>query len=209
MNKSPKAAFSLLIPAVIFVAAGAAIFAFQNFSNKRVLSGFAGYVYSKPIFGQNRFEGILIGPSSTGWAGRKEVSKVSITPDTTVEEFDARNGGAILGKDKLPISCKASLVYRLDPSRVKEFMEDYGGIAQSSGRNDDEVADEIMLFAYKNFIPHSRAGGIKPVQCPGRLRQPAKNFRQRLHAVKQAAGRHPLYCGFRSRGGNKSPAGHH
>lgn len=31
-------------------------------------------------------------------------------------------------------------------------MEDYGGIAQSSGRNDDEVADEIMLFAYKNFI---------------------------------------------------------
>ena len=140
MNKSPKAAFSLLIPAVIFVAAGAAIFAFQNFSNKRVLSGFAGYVYSKPIFGQNRFEGILIGPSSTGWAWRKEVSKVSITPDTTVEEFDARNGGAILGKDKLPISCKASLVYRLDPSRVKEFMEDYGGIAQ------------IMLFAYKNFI---------------------------------------------------------
>ena len=102
MNKSPKAAFSLLIPAVIFVAAGAAIFAFQNFSNKRVLSGFAGYVYSKPIFGQNRFEGILIGPSSTGWAWRKEVSKVSITPDTTVEEFDARNGGAILGKDKLP-----------------------------------------------------------------------------------------------------------
>lgn len=126
MNKSPKTVFSLLIPAVIFVAAGAAIFAFQNFSNKRVLSGFAGYVYSKPIFGQNRFEGILIGPSSTGWAWRKEVSKVSITPDTTVEEFDARNGGAILGKDKLPISCKASLVYRLDPSRVKEFMEDYG-----------------------------------------------------------------------------------
>ena len=152
MNKSPITGFSLLIPAVIFVAAGAAIFAFQNFSNKRVLSGFAGYVYSKPIFGQNRFEGILIGPSSTGWAWRKEVSKVSITPDTTVEEFDARNGGAILGKDKLPISCKASLVYRLDPSRVKEFMEDYGGIAQSSGRNDDEVADEIMLFAYKNFI---------------------------------------------------------
>ena len=36
MNKSPKTAFSLLIPAVIFVAAGVAIFAFQNFSNKRV-----------------------------------------------------------------------------------------------------------------------------------------------------------------------------
>ena len=152
MNKTPRAFLSLLIPAIVIIAAGAAAFSFYNFSNKRVLSGFAGYVYSKPIFGQNKFEGILIGPSSTGWVWRREVSKVSITPDTTVEEFDARNGGAILGKDKLPISCKASLVYRLDPSRVKEFMEDYGGIAQSSGRNDDEVADEIMLFAYKNFI---------------------------------------------------------
>lgn len=60
-----------------------------------------------PFSGQNRFEGILIGPSSTGGAWRKEVSKVSITPDTTVEEFDARNGGAILGKDKLPISCQS------------------------------------------------------------------------------------------------------
>ena len=152
MNKTPRTFLSLLIPAIVIIAAGAAAFSFYNFSNKRVLSGFAGYVYSKPIFGQNKFEGILIGPSSTGWVWRREVSKVSITPDTTVEEFDARNGGAILGKDKLPISCKASLVYRLDPSRVKEFMEDYGGIAQSSGRNDDEVADEIMLFAYKNFI---------------------------------------------------------
>ncbi len=144
--------FSLLIPVAVIITGIIVAFCFSNFSNKRVLSGFAGYVYSKPIFGKNQFEGILIGPSSTGWAWRKEVSKVSITPDTTIEEFDASNGGAILGKDKLPISCKASLVYRLDPTRVKEFMEDYGGIAQSSGRNDDEVADEIMLFAYKNFI---------------------------------------------------------
>ena len=78
MNKSPKTAFSLLIPAVIFVAAGAAIFAFQNFSNKRVLSGFAGYVYSKPIFGQNRFEGILIGPSSTPIPWRTEIGRAHV-----------------------------------------------------------------------------------------------------------------------------------
>ncbi len=143
---------SMLGPVLIFILIAAGIFIYSNCGNKRVLSGFAGYVYSKPIFGQNEFKGILIGPSSTGWVWRQEVSKVSITPDTTVEEFDARNGGAILGKDKLPISCKASLVYRLDPTKVKEFMEDFGGIAQSSGRNDDEVADEIMLFAYKNFI---------------------------------------------------------
>ena len=121
MNKTPRTFLSLLIPAIVIIAAGAAAFSFYNFSNKRVLSGFAGYVYSKPIFGQNKFEGILIGPSSTGWVWRREVSKVSITPDTTVEEFDARNGGAILGKDKLPISCKASLVYRLDPSRAVSY----------------------------------------------------------------------------------------
>ncbi len=143
---------SMLVPAIIFLLLIAGVFLYNNCGNKRVLSGFAGYVYSKPNFGQNEVKGILIGPSSTGWVWRQEVSKVSITPDTTVEEFDARNGGAILGKDKLPISCKASLVYRLNPDKVKEFMEDFGGIAQSSGRNDDEVADEIMLYAYKNFI---------------------------------------------------------
>lgn len=144
---------TLVIGGIILAALIAlAIFLGANMGNKRVLSGFAGYVYEKPIFGQNKFIGILIGPSSTGWVWRQEVSKVSITPDTTVEKFDAQNGGAVLGKDKLPISCTASLVYRLDPKKVKEFMEDFGGIAQSSGRNDDEVADEIMLFAYNNFI---------------------------------------------------------
>lgn len=141
----------LAIIITLLFAAGL-IFILYNTANIRVLSGFAGYVYKKPIFGKNEFEGILIGPSSTGWAWRKEVSKVSITPETTVEKFDQSNGGAILGADKLPISCTASLVYRLDPKKVKEFMEDYGGISNSSGRNDDEVADEIMHFAYKNFI---------------------------------------------------------
>ncbi len=141
----------IVVPSLIALA-GLGVFVASNCENHRVLSGFAGYVYTKPIFGQNRFVEVIPGPSSTGWVWRRQVSKVSITPDTTVESFDAANGGAILGKDKLPISCKASLVYRLDPRKVKEFMEDYGGIAQSSGRNDDEVADEIMLFAYKNFI---------------------------------------------------------
>ncbi len=152
MKNSLQGISSLAAPVVLFAVAGGAAALFYNCQNHRVLSGFAGYVYTKPILGKNRFESVLIGPSSTGWVWRRDVSKVSITPDTTVEEFDAKNGGAILGKDKLPISCKASLVYRLDPNKVKEFMEDYGGIAQSSGRNDDEVADEIMAFAYKNFI---------------------------------------------------------
>lgn len=152
MKNSMALLASWIFPAILIAVAVCALSLFYNCKNHRVLSGFAGYVYTKPIFGQNQFEKILIGPSSTGWVWRRDVSKVSITPDTTIEEFDSRNGGAILGKDKLPISCKASLVYRLDPTRVKEFMEDYGGIAQSSGRNDDEVADEIMLYAYKNFI---------------------------------------------------------
>ncbi len=149
MKKTSVAPLGLM---ALLALGGFGIFVAANCENHRVLSGFAGYVYTKPIFGQNAFENVILGPSSTGWVWRRQVSKVSITPDTTVESFDAANGGAILGKDKLPISCKASLVYRLDPRKVKEFMEDYGGIAQSSGRNDDEVADEIMLFAYKNFI---------------------------------------------------------
>lgn len=128
------------------------VFLYNNMGNHRVLSGFAGYVYTKPIISSNQFEKVLIGPASTGFTWRREVSKVSITPETTIEHFSTQDNTAILGKDKLPISCQASMVFRLNPQRIKEFMEEYGGIAQTSGQNDDEKADEIMNFAYKNFI---------------------------------------------------------
>ncbi len=135
--------------AIIF---GTGIFLYNNMGNHRVLSGFAGYVYTKPIIGVNEFQSILIGPASTGFTWRRAISKVSITPETTIEHFSTKDNTAILGKDKLPISCQASMVFRLNPKKIKEFMEEYGGIAQTSGKNDDENADEIMEFAYKNFI---------------------------------------------------------
>ncbi len=152
LSEKSKNALGVIVAVGVIALLGALALLVANCDNHRVPSGFAGYVYTRPIFGQNAFEQVLIGPSSTGWVWRRAVSKVSITPDTTVESFDVSNGGAILGKDKLPLSCKASLVFRLNPNKVKEFMEDYGGIAQSTGRNDDEVADEIMRFAYINFI---------------------------------------------------------
>lgn len=138
--------------ATLVIIFGTGIFLYNNMGNHRVLSGFAGYVYTKPIIGSNEFQGVLIGPASTGFTWRRAVSKVSITPETTIEHFSTKDNTAILGKDKLPISCQASMVFRLNPKKIKEFMEQYGGIAQTSGKNDDEDADEIMGFAYKNFI---------------------------------------------------------
>lgn len=123
----------------------------HNISNHRVMSGFAGYVYTKPITGQSEFQEVLIGPASTGLTWRRACSKVSITPYTIMEKFDADNG-AILGADKLPITCNVSLVFRIDSTKVKEFMEEYGGIARTMGKDEDEIADEIMTFAYDNFV---------------------------------------------------------
>lgn len=145
--------FSRGLPVVIVIVVVlviSMIFLQGNMENHRVQAGFAGYNYSKPILGKNEFKRILIGPDATGLVWRQEVIKVSITPETTMESFSEKS--AILGQDKLPISCQASMVYRLNPEKIREFMENYGGIAQTTGRNDDENADEIMAFAYKNFI---------------------------------------------------------
>lgn len=141
---------SILAIIVIFLIGIGCIIIWSNMSNHRVQAGFAGYNFTKPIFGKNEFQRILVGPDATGMVWRQDVVKVSITPYTTMESFN--NSSAILGKDKLPISCQASMVYRLDPTRIQSFMENYGGIAQTGGKDEDDSADEIMKYAYNNFI---------------------------------------------------------
>lgn len=119
------------------------------------------------MFGQNKFEGILIGPSSTGWVWRREASKVSITP----EEFDARNGGAVLGKGKPPISCKASL-------------EATGGEAEGLALKEKAMEPNVLRAkAFENMRNHAKvylptgkdAEGSMPVLgMPHLDREPAK-----------------------------------
>lgn len=122
----------------------------SNMGNHRVPAGFAGYAYTNPVFGKNEFVEVMIGPNATGFVWRQKVMQVSITPYTMKETFE--NQSSILGKDKLSIACKASMVFRADPSKVRAFMENYGGLAQTKSFQTDDAADEIMQYAYDNYV---------------------------------------------------------
>ena len=105
MERSP---FVLVLLA--FGAAAALMFTLPNLSNVRVTAGYASYVYSRPIAGRSEFKQVLFGPASTGLSWRLDAQRVSITPFTYSEKFESEN--AIIGKDKLPLSSQAHIVWR-------------------------------------------------------------------------------------------------
>ena len=122
------------------------MFALPNLSNVRVSAGYASYVYSKPIVGRSTFKQVIFGPASTGLSWRLDGQRVSTTPFTYSEKFESEN--AILGKDKLPLSSQAHIVWRLKPETdsVQRFMEEFGGWESSA--DPDKIAKE----SYDQFI---------------------------------------------------------
>jgi len=134
----------LFLAFMLLCASGVAFLA--NSQNVRVSAGYAGYVYSKPIFGRSMFKQVLIGPASTGLRWRLNGQSVSVTPYTYSEKFDGNT--AILAKDKLPLASQAHIVWRLKPDEVsvKRFMEEFGGWETTS--DPDQIAKE----AYAQFI---------------------------------------------------------
>jgi regulator of protease activity HflC (stomatin/prohibitin superfamily) len=141
MERSP---FVLVLLA--FGAAAALMFTLPNLSNVRVTAGYASYVYSRPIAGRSEFKQVLFGPASTGLSWRLDAQRVSITPFTYSEKFESEN--AIIGKDKLPLSSQAHIVWRLRPDAqsVQRFMEEFGGWESSA--DPDKIAKE----SYDQFI---------------------------------------------------------
>jgi len=115
-------------------------------SNVRVPAGYAGYIYSVPIFGKSSFREVLIGPASTGWRWRLTGQLLSITPYTYPERFSGES--AALAKDKLPLDANSHIVWRLKPTslEVKVFLEGFGGW------NSNGDPDEIALDAYNQYI---------------------------------------------------------
>jgi hypothetical protein len=126
--------------------AAAFVFALPNLSNVRVTAGYASYVYSKPIVGKSVFKRVIFGPASTGLSWRLEGQRVSTTPFTYSEKFESDS--AILGKDKLPLTSQAHVVWRLKPdaASVQRFLEEFGGWESSA--DPDKIAKE----AYDQFI---------------------------------------------------------
>jgi regulator of protease activity HflC (stomatin/prohibitin superfamily) len=136
------------IPLAIFGAVAAVLFLFvaPNTSNVRVDAGYASYIFSKPIFGKAKFKEVLFGPSSTGLRWRLSGQRVSVTPYTYTEAFQAEN--AILAKDKLPLSSNAHIVWRLKPDQASicRFMQEFGGWETTA------EPDRIAKQAYDQFI---------------------------------------------------------
>jgi hypothetical protein len=138
---------SPFVPVVLaFAAVATLMFALPNLANVRVSAGYASYIYSKPIVGRSVFKQVIFGPASTGLSWRLDGQRVSTTPFTYSEKFESEN--AILGKDKLPLSSQAHIVWRLKPdsASVQRFMEEFGGWESSA--DPDKIAKE----SYDQFI---------------------------------------------------------
>ena len=141
MNRSPVAVF--LLGAVLLISV---LVLGTNLENVRVSAGYACYVYARPILGKSAFEKVIFGPASTGLRWRLEGQRVSITPYTYSEKFEADS--AILAKDKLPLSSQAHVVWRLKPDEasVRRFMEEFGGWDNTTD------PDKISRESYDQFI---------------------------------------------------------
>lgn len=142
------------IVGAIFIAviAFCGLFTLLNFGNHSVDGGYVGYVYSNPLMGKKEFKGIINGPGGTGfWAWRQELLPISVTPWTVEENF-----GDILAKDKLMMNAQASLVFRINKARVKEFVEDYGAMSEV-----DRKPESIIMDAYNSFIKQHFRSAIR------------------------------------------------
>lgn len=135
------------------VAAAGIIFAFCNFGNHAVDGGYVAYVYSNPIMGKKEFISTINGPGGTGfWSWRLQTVDISVTPWTMEETFDD-----ILAKDKLMMNAQASLVFRIDRTKVREFVENYGALKEVN--NDDPAS--IIKDAYLSFIQQHFRSAIR------------------------------------------------
>lgn len=118
------------------------IFTLTNFSNEKVDGGYAAYVYSNPIFGSKEFKQVITGPGGTGMVWRQDSIQVCVTPYTMTESFDD-----IRAADQLKMNAEAHLVWRIDPTKVKEFVEQYGALAEV-----DHTPEAIATDAYESFV---------------------------------------------------------
>ena len=108
-------------------------------TNPSTPAGYVGYVTKHPYTMPARFYELQTGPTSTGLGWRLDVTNISVTPNTSTEQFVGPD--AVLAKDNLRIEFRAHLLWKIDPENVRTFVEKYG----QAGWNPEEVA-------YNNFI---------------------------------------------------------
>ena len=108
-------------------------------SNPSTPAGYVGYVTKHPYTTPARFYELQTGPTSTGLGWMLAVTNISVTPNTSTEQFIGPD--AVLAKDNLRIEFRAHLLWKIDPENVKVFVEKYG-----------ETGENPLAAAYNNFI---------------------------------------------------------
>ena len=108
-------------------------------SNPSTPAGYVGYVTQHPYTTPARFYELQTGPTSTGLGWMLAVTNISVTPNTSTEQFVGPD--AVLAKDNLRIEFRAHLLWKIDPGNVKTFVEKYG-----------EMGENPEKMAYENFI---------------------------------------------------------
>jgi regulator of protease activity HflC (stomatin/prohibitin superfamily) len=108
-------------------------------TNPSTPAGYVGYVTKHPYTMPARFYELQTGPTSTVLGRMLAVTNISVTPNTSTEQFVGPT--AVLAKDNLHIEFQAHLLWKVDPENVKTFVEKYG-----------ETGDNPLRSAYDNFI---------------------------------------------------------
>jgi regulator of protease activity HflC (stomatin/prohibitin superfamily) len=124
---------------IVLVALCVCGLAFLGCTNPSTPAGSVGYVTKHPYMFPERFYELQTGPTSTGLGWMLFVTNISVTPNTSTEEFTGQN--AVLAKDNLHIEFRAHLLWKIDPENVKLFVEKYG-----------ETGPNPLEYAYDNFI---------------------------------------------------------
>lgn len=124
----------LAVPAVGIIAVG-----MIGCTNPSTPAGYVGYVTKHPYTMPARFYALQTGPTSTGLGWMLEVSNISVTPNTSTEQFVGPT--AVLAKDNLHIEFQAHLLWKVEPQNVRNFVEKYG-----------ETGENPLNNAYVNFI---------------------------------------------------------
>jgi regulator of protease activity HflC (stomatin/prohibitin superfamily) len=90
---------------------------------ENVPAGCEGYNVNKPYcIGKHSFEGILVGPTSTGLTWRNFVTDViDMRSQTNTEPFDLQS------KDNLQVKFAAHIIIHLKPRSCQEIVEKWGG----------------------------------------------------------------------------------
>ena len=133
-----------LLGGAALVAAGLCVIWFMGSSNPVTTAGYVGYLTQGAVFGKTKFYGLQTGPTSAGRTWLLNVINVSVTPYTYSEDFTGPE--SVLSKDNLRIAFRVHVLWKVNPDRVKDFVERFSTL--SGG----ESSDTVVETAYKNFL---------------------------------------------------------